>query len=78
MTPEAFTIALALIGAITIVMVFNAIFRKTDQVRDFAEQDRDSGLAKLLEARAEVLHMDVRERAQVLRKQACDDVREQP
>ncbi len=89
MTPEAFIITLAIIIAITIVLVFNSIFSKPE--RDYAARDRDRGLAKLYEARAEVLHTESLERQRteslerqrvmnekiaLRREQICADVRD--
>lgn len=81
MTPEIFFLILAIIIAITICAVFNSIFGKSD--RDYALQCRDRGMAKLYEARAELLHTESLERRRVLtdlanrrRDQVCDDVRD--
>ncbi len=79
MTPEAFII-IAIIISVTVILVINTIFGPRH--RDFAEQDRDRGLAKLFEARAEVMHVESLKRYRVLNDQvalrrdaACDDAR---
>lgn len=80
MTIETFVIILAIIIGVTIVSTISQIFRPP--TRDFAAQDRDRGLAKLLEARAEVLRTEARERRQALeetqrqrRDAACEEAR---
>lgn len=83
---QEFIIILTVIIAFTTVAVVNAIFGK--RRRDFAEQDRDRGLAKLFEARAEVLHAEAVElhaaittrlhsHQQQRRDDVCDEVREE-
>ena len=81
MTPETFIIILAIIITIAVISVFGQIFSKPE--RDYAARDRDRGLAKLYEARADVLHVESLERKQVLarladerRERVCKDVRD--
>lgn len=78
---EAYLIGLTILIAYAVVLTFHAIFNKPR--RDYAAQDRDRSLAKLFEARAEVLKIEVRERRSVLadqvalrREQVCADVRD--
>ncbi len=80
MTPETFVIILVIIGCVTVVSVISQIFNKPG--RDYAARDRDHGLAKLYEARAELLHTESIERRRVLsdlatkrRQEACSEVR---
>ena len=79
MTPDAFII-ITIIISVTVILVISTMFGPRH--RDSAEQDRDRGLAKLFEARAEILHTESLERQQVMyietarrRDAACADAR---
>ena len=82
MTPETFILILAIIGCVTVVSVISKIFSPPPG-RDFAARDRDRGLAKLYEARAEVLAVEARTRRRALadqdalkRDQICEEIRD--
>ncbi len=86
MTPdETFIIILVIIGCVTVVSVVSKIFSRPE--RDIPARDRDRGLAKLFEARAQLMHTESLERRHALsiqaneerqrrREQVCADVRD--
>ncbi len=62
------TLAIILIAMICGTVAFLVIMLSGGH-RDFAAQDRDRGLARLYEARADLMHVEELERRAVLRRQ---------